>query len=237
MTCEDCQKLLGAYALNAVTLEERGAAAEHLAQCPNCERQLQELQSAANLLPLAVPTVEPPPALKGRILSTIATHKQETAPLPLPRPIVPTHRRSRATTALALVAALLLLLLGGMTAWNITLQQQLASFSRPVAIIEGTATEPGISGQLTYFPEQHLTVMIIHNLPTLTGRQVYQGWLLQGKQPISIGLLNVHNHTATLDFTGEIKGYNAAAVSREPGPQASSDKPRGPIVALGPLKT
>jgi anti-sigma-K factor RskA len=237
MTCEDCQELSSAYALNAITLEERRAIAEHLAQCPNCERQLQELQSVADLLPLAVPTVEPPPALKGRILSAMAAPKQETVPLPIPHQVSPKRRRNWTTPALALVAAVLLVLLGGMTAWNIALQQQLASVSRPIAIIEGTTTAPGVNGELTYFPSQHLTVMVIHNLPPLKGSQVYQGWFIQGKQPVSIGLLNMHGNTATLDFTGEVNPYNAAAVSREPGPQASPDKPQGPIVALGPLKT
>jgi anti-sigma-K factor RskA len=237
MICEDCQELAGAYALDAITIEERRAVEEHIAQCPDCKHEMQELRSAANALPLVVPMVEPSPALKERILSTVAAHKQETIPLPIPRPASRTRRRKWVTPLLGVAAAVLLVLLSAMIVWNITLQQQLASLSRPVAIIEGTSTAPGVSGQLTYFPNQHLTVMIVHNLPALTGSQVYQGWFIQGKQPISIGLLNVQEGTATLDFAGEISHYNAAAVSREPGPQASLDQPQGPIIALAPLKT
>lgn len=67
------------------------------------------------------------------------------------------------------------------------------------------------------------------------GTQVYQGWLLKGKQPISIGLLNIENGVATLDYMGNLTGFNAAAVSLEPGPQASPRAPVGPVLALGTL--
>jgi anti-sigma-K factor RskA len=73
----------------------------------------------------------------------------------------------------------------------------------------------------------------MHNLPRLQGTQVYQGWLLRGKQPTSIGLLNVQDGTASVTFQGNAQGYDATAVSVEPGPTATQGAPKGQIVAVG----
>src|SRR5947207_4019241 len=97
---------------------------------------------------------------------------------------------------------------------NTALQQQVAQLAAsvrsntPVAYaVKGSQVVPGASGQLTYIPDLDMTVLVMHNLPTTKGAQVYQGWLLQGKQPISISILNLHDGTATLNFQGNIKGF------------------------------
>src|SRR6266705_5274374 len=52
MNCKEFEEISGAYALDAVTSEEREAAQTHLAQCPTCTFLLRELRSAVALLPL-----------------------------------------------------------------------------------------------------------------------------------------------------------------------------------------
>ena len=79
-------------------------------------------------------------------------------------------------------------------------------------------------------------MLVIDGLPQLHGTQVYQGWLIHGKQPTSIGLLSMQNGVASVIYPGTIAGYQVAAVSREPGPTASKNVPAGPVVAAGDLK-
>lgn len=241
MDCQEFEALSGAYVLDAITDDERREADAHLALCPNCPRKLRELQAVANLLPLSLSPVEPPPDLKKRLFAAI--HAE--APLPpktimLPkRPRQPSQRawwRLRETRLLIGVAALLCVLLGGMLSWNISLQQQLALQAHPSSSIAYTLRgNGGENGELMYFPQMHLIVLVMHELPTLQGTQVYQGWLLENQHPTSIGLLHMQNETSILDFTGDVKGYDTVAVSVEPGPEASPVRPIGKIIASGSL--
>jgi anti-sigma-K factor RskA len=253
MTCEEFEELSGAYALDAVTPDEREAARAHLAGCAACTRRLQELRAVVDLLPYTVRQVNPPASLKGRLFEAIRMENTPTQPQPVPirqrqRPI-----RRWNTQLLAIAAVLMLLLSGGMTAWNVSLHQQnsvlqqqnssleqeVASLQHQVALayqLHGIATAQAASGQLIYVPKQNITLLVIEGLPKLHGTQVYQGWLIHGKQPTSIGLLSMENGVASVIYAGTIAGYQVAAVSREPGPVASKNAPAGQVVAAGQLK-
>lgn len=241
MNCQDFEELFGAYALGALSPEERQAADAHLAECPQCTHTLKQLQAIVDLFPLSVPAMDPPPRLKAQIIARIqsdeATRQQE-----IQGSIKPLRRPARwSTTLLAATTLLLLLLVGGLITWNLSLHQEITQLSTRVAppvtyTIHGTGTTTTATGQILYYPQQDITVLILHGLPRLTGTQVYQGWLLQGNIPLSVGLLNVHNGVATLDFQGNIHGYDQAAISLERGPTASNDAPQGPVVAIGSFK-
>ena len=238
MDCQEFEALSGAYVLDAITDDERREADAHLVQCPNCQRTLRELQAVVNLLPLSLQPVEPPPDLKARLFAAIhaeAPPKTIMLPQRAPQRTWWQHRETRVVVA---VAALLCVLLGGILTWNISLQQQLASQSTPPSIaysLRGHTGSASANGDLIYFPQLHLITLVMHGLPPLEGKQVYQGWLLKNNHPTSIGLLQMQDETATLNFNGDVKGYDAVAVSIEPGPQASREVPKGEIVAAGPL--
>lgn len=258
MTCEEFEEIAGAYALDAVTPEERTAAQTHLAQCPTCTFLLKELRSAVALLPLAAPPVDPPASLEARIMSAIRQDSADIAAQSTQRvqTVRPARRPRLVTQLLAAAALLLLVLFGGMSAWNISLQHQLTStqqqlastqqqlaklMSREASVtiysLKGNQSVQGATGELFYFPQRHITVLVMRGLPQLQGAHVYQGWLLRGGQPISIGLLTVQNGVASVTFPGDITGYDTAAVSMEPGPKASKAAPAGPVIAVGKLKS
>ena len=143
----------------------------------------------------------------------------------------------------------MLLLFGGITVWNVSLQQQNSSLQQQITSLEKEVASlqhqvalayglhgSGAAGKLIYLPKQNITLLVIDGLPQLHGTQVYQGWLIQGKQPTSIGLLSMQNGVASVIYPGTIAGYQVAAVSREPGPVASKNVPAGPVVAAGDLK-
>ncbi len=243
MTCVEFEELSGAYALDAVTPVEREAARAHLAGCAKCTRRLQELRAVVELLPYSVTQVHPPESLKGRVLESIRNESRTTPTHPIPMSSRARWRWS--TQLLAIAAVLMLLLFGGMTAWNVSLHQQNTSIEYQVTslqhrvvltyAIRGIASGQGASGKATYLPEQNITLLVIQGLPQLQGTQVYQGWLIHGNQPRSIGLLRMENGVASVTYSGNIAGYEVAAVSREPGPLASKNAPAGPIMAEGEL--
>ncbi len=249
MTCMEFEELVGAYVLDAITSEERDEAEAHLALCQKCTRLVEDLRSVVDLLPLSIPQIEPSAELKERIFSAIQG-KTDSVPQSMQRVPV-TRRQARqqrsgwkrwGTQLLTIAAALLLFLVVGMGAWNISLQQQLASSQQRIVTlspifytIRGTSPTSNVAGQLIYYPQQDITVLVMHGLPQLNNTHVYQGWLLQGKQPRSIGVLNVKNGVATVDFSGNVHGFDAAAVSLEPGPRESSPGPKGAVLAVGAL--
>lgn len=254
MTCEEFEELSGAYVLDAVTPEERQKAREHLAGCTKCVRRLEELRAVVDLLPLSVTQVNPPASAKERLLAAI---REEQSVIPIER-----GRRNRTTgssgwtrrlTGIVAAAVLLLALLGGMTAWNVslqhsvtslqqqndTLQQQVNKLGHQVAqfyaLSSKVSSAPNATGKLIYLPQQHLTILIMHGLPKLQENHVYQGWLIENNQPVSIGLLSVQNGIASVDFPGDISNYQTAAVSMEHGLNGSKKAPAGPIMAAGQL--
>jgi anti-sigma-K factor RskA len=237
MDCQEFEALSGAYTLDAITDDERREADAHLAQCPKCQRIVRELQSVVNFLPLSVPPVEPSSHLKKRLFATI--HHEAPRNITPPQPQRSWWRRWD-TRLLVAVAALLCILFVGMLAWNLSLQRQLALQPRPVSspityTLHSATGTANVTGELIYFPQLHLTALIMRGLPPLQGKQVYQGWLLTNKHPKSLGLLHMQDESAILNFSGNVKGYDTVAVSIESGPQASPNSPRGEVVAVGLL--
>ncbi|GCE30187.1 hypothetical protein KDA_56710 [Dictyobacter alpinus] len=249
MTCQDFEELSGAYILDALTPEEKQAAEEHLANCPECTLLLQQLQPVVNLLPLTVPEVEPISGHKERFFARLEKETAQSASEPeqLPQRPVAHIRQASAkrrlpwrTALLAVAAIILVAALAGMATWNYSLQQQVAKLSTPAVqsatyAIQGTTNQATTTGELTCYNKPQICTLTMRGLPTPTGNQVYQGWLLHGKQPTSVGLLQIKNGIATVDFQGSPQDYDATAVTLEPGPAASKNGPAGPVVALGKL--
>src|SRR5260370_9249121 len=213
MTCEEFEELSGAFALDAVTPVERQAAEAHLATCARCTHLFKELRKVVTLLPLSVPQVNPSPALKERILAAI---RQESRRI-RGQPARLSKKQRWTQRILVAVAVLMLCLFSGMTAWNISLNQQVTALQEQVTslsaynatgyIVRGTSQDKDATGQLMYLPKQNITVLTVRGLPQLQGAHVYQGWLAHLKgtsftDMSSIGLLNVRNGSATLSFSG-----------------------------------
>jgi len=93
----------GAYVLGAMTATERDDFERHLAMCPTCREDVDELRPAAEALPMASPPVLPPPALKDRIMAEVereAALLAEAGPA-ADRPAVERPRRRFRLPALA----------------------------------------------------------------------------------------------------------------------------------------
>jgi anti-sigma-K factor RskA len=79
MTHDDLRELTGAYALGALSDGDRRAFEAHLASCAECAREVRELGYVASGLAVAVAQVNPPAALRQRVLDA-ALHAAPPAP-------------------------------------------------------------------------------------------------------------------------------------------------------------
>jgi anti-sigma-K factor RskA len=61
----------GAYVLGAMAPDERDAFELHLETCAICREEVDELRPAAEALPMASPPMQPPAALKDRIMAEV----------------------------------------------------------------------------------------------------------------------------------------------------------------------
>jgi anti-sigma-K factor RskA len=165
LTCDDVREMSGAYVLGALEPAEEAAVRAHLAGCEDAHEEIAAVGGVVPALAETVPLVEPPAALKSRILAAAAadlaertrasTGSPSTAPADLTRPAEPTPfptaderaaRRSRSSTGtwlLRIAAVVALVALGG---WNLLLQNQLnaaEAYEQSVAAVLDAAAEPG----------------------------------------------------------------------------------------------
>lgn len=162
LTHDEVVDLTAAFVLGALDEDEMAAVRAHVASCADPHPELDELGGMVAVLLAGLRPVEPPPALKDRIMAAAAADLEarrreaaqpegaappaaiEDAPVPA-RPTGPVllSRQPRLSWALGLAAVLAIALLGG---WNLSLQAQLSetqAYGRQVAAVLDAAAQPG----------------------------------------------------------------------------------------------
>ena len=111
----------GLYALGALAAEERNAFEAHLATCAECAAEVRALGGVVTALPYAVPQVDPPTSLRGRVLAAVG------APAAASRPTaaeMPARARTGFVSAGWLSAAALLIASLALGAYAVNLRQR-----------------------------------------------------------------------------------------------------------------
>jgi len=111
MTHDELRELTGGYALGVLSDQERRALEAHLPTCVECAREVGEFASVAGGLALAVPQVDPPAALRARVLKAVLSAESprvDPIPFPPPAPV----RTSALPAWLAAAAAIAAVALG-----------------------------------------------------------------------------------------------------------------------------
>jgi anti-sigma-K factor RskA len=177
------EALLGAYTLGALTEAEALQVEAHLAACEQCTARAAEFQQIAKGLLHLAPEVDPPAALRARLMATLDEDAQPA------RRSNAAGRRLGWAGALAAVALLAL----NLAQWvrNASLQAQLESLaaqeragqtaqalrSYPSSQVVELEAE-GIRGTLVYDPGFPLAVLYIWGLEDPGPQQAYQAWLI-----------------------------------------------------------
>jgi hypothetical protein len=79
--CAELSAVLPELALGIADGEERARALEHLAGCPDCRRELEELSRVADELIALAPEREPPAGFEARVLERLDVGKTPTRPV------------------------------------------------------------------------------------------------------------------------------------------------------------
>lgn len=247
MACTDYNDMLGAHALDALASPEKEALAAHLAACPDCRRELEQLREIAGMLAYGAPDAPLPPGLKGRLMARLGPAA--------PAPVAP--RRSGLWKAAAALATLGLL---AALAWGLTLQtrlheaegrlarleQQLAARADQLEVLkardvqmtalEGQAPEAGAVARFIWSPERNSWLVAINGLSPAESGKTYQLWAVTPEAKHSLGTFQT-GPDGGLIYEGDgavPAGAIAAAVSLEP--TGGVPQPTGPIVMVGALE-
>jgi hypothetical protein len=247
-------ELLGAYALDAVDVDEAAAVEAHLADCPRCRDDLANYRQTAAVL--AGPGGEAPPGLWDGIAARITPPADQTSPGSPPglRPMggsapaqagLASSRVVRVVAAVvAVAAAVAITVLGvevahlnhrvnqvaaGTTAQNVSEAARHALLDPQSRRIVLTGPGPGTPVLAEVVIDGSGTAFLFNRgLPALPLARTYQLWLTGGTRPVSVGLLGAQPGTVALAI-GPVPLHNAFAISVEPA--RGSVAPSLPVVA------
>ena len=245
----DVHTLSGAYALDALSPEERDTFRTHLAACPACREEVEELRDAAARMGAAQWSV-PSPALRSRVLEAAARTPQQPPARPLATTtagaddregtssVVPLTRR-RWPAMLASAAAVVALALGGVAVVQSLDDGAGDLTAAPARVFEAedvrrATVETSNGGALTVGISESRNEMAVdaRELPPLDRQHVYQLWTVHDDSTVGVAIL-------TKDTTGAAMGLPAedtrVAVTVEPA--GGSEQPTSePIVELDPTQ-
>jgi anti-sigma factor RsiW len=201
---------VGAFVLGALEPAEHAAFEQHLAGCPECRDEVEQLRLAVDALPRSVEPFAAPPSLKRALMAAVREDVQ-----PARRP----WRERFAFLAgfrpqLAMAAALLLVL-------GVALGTQLGGGDsgghRVIAAVPDRSRVPNASATVTLPADKDGPAQLrVTGLPAPKPGQVYEIWLKRGDQLKPGPLFNVD---ATGNGAGaipdDLEGVSAVLVTRE----------------------
>ncbi|MCW8096512.1 anti-sigma factor [Streptomyces tauricus] len=245
MSTVDLHTLTGAYALHALSDEERGAFERHAADCEACAREALELSETAARLGLAV-SVSSPSALKSRVMRRITAVRQDSPRVvPLTRPPgggIRARRLSRWALAacVAGVAAF-----GGTTVWQYERAQDASEQARQserrtdaiAAVLAasdartaGAELAGGARGTVVVSKSRDEAVFIASGMAAPPSGKVYQLWFDDGGTMRSAGLMDSHRTAEAVLLEGAVDGASGMGITVEPA--GGSAEPTSDPVAL-----
>ncbi|HYR62561.1 MAG TPA: anti-sigma factor [Actinomycetota bacterium] len=240
MTHDELRELVPLYALDALGGGEELEVQTHLETCSPCRTLLEtNVQAAAGLALIAEP-VQPPEALRRRLMEAVAT-------IPQGAPVIPavSRRQRRPVTwrrLSAIVAVAALLILGAFSyrqsqrlhQRDKTLQAQAQFFqalANPLATavpLSGTGNAAAASGELYVAPDGHTAGLVARGLPD-PGKSIYQLWLIVDNTQVPVQAFRPDGSgLALVQIRSNLAGMQGMAVTLEA--KGGKSKPEGPFV-------
>jgi hypothetical protein len=258
MTCDEFLDRAAAVALDgSPEPDESRLVEEHAAQCPDCGLRLQEFREVAAVLGSAVPQVEPPEMLRGRVLEAARLVEQV---LPPGTRRGWQRRRARITPAWLVAAASLVFSLGAI-AWVAALQGQIVSLQNDAQVARERAArydhvaevlasdklairplQPVVQslpsrGMVYMDPASGTGMVMCHDMPPIEQGHAYQVWFVRGNERVSGGLIwpdHYGNGYTLIQVPTDLQEFDSVGVTDEPG--TGSQWPTTPRVIGTPLK-
>ena len=223
---ERFEDLKEAYALGALSEEERQEVEDYLMTHPELRAEVDDLRSVANLLALVPQEYEPSPKLRRNLMNRISSSPDAT-PAADPSPHQSGLWRLFGPGGLA-AAAVLAFVAIGMFAWNASLQEENQTLQGELQgqqtsyALEGTGAAQGVQGEVVRLGDER-AVLVAENLPSPSEGETYETWILREDVPEPAGLFEPDDAgVAAAPIEGSIEGADAVAVTVEPSGGSSS---------------
>jgi anti-sigma-K factor RskA len=231
MDRDSFEDLKEAYALNALSDDERRSVEAYLETHPEAQSEIEELQSIASLLALAPEDRQPPPELRQRLLSAV-----EAEAGPVRATLRGEERESTMgervrdlfavrNVAWGLAAALLV----GLVSWNALLRTELnelrdaGSGEMQTMQFSGAAIPEDASAEVLAFSRSD-AVLVAEDLPKLEQGETLQIWVIdKDDHPHPAGVFEPRDGMITVPVDGSLEDAEAIAVTVEP--EGGSEQP------------
>jgi len=245
----DPHTLAGAYALDALSEDDRITFEQHMLACESCRQEASSLREAAGHL--ADATAERPPAqLRGQVLAEAARTRQQPPPVTewqgRPRSWLRITRPTAPRLAVA-VAGVCMLIALGLGALTISDQQRLrveetrsheiaAVLNAPDADIMTVRARTHGSATVVMSHAARALVLTTVRLPPLPTTECYQVWLMGTHRVRSAGLLpSAHQGmTAPMIVAGLEAGDRMGLTVEPAGGAKTPDAPAVIMLGLPP---
>ena len=241
----DCDEFLdraAVVALDAGDAEDVRLVEKHAAACPDCQVRLDEFREAAAGLGSIVTQVEPPEAVRSRLLEAI---RREPRPLAVVRRLWPrlVGPRRRISAAWVVAAASFVVALASL-GWVAMLQGQITDLQRSVVLAgdraarfdhvvqvlasDRLAVRPLVpmaqdmpsTGYVFMDPASGEGMLMCHDLPPLDQSHAYQVWFVRGSELVSGGMLwpdHSGNGYTLIRVPQDLQSFDSVNLTVEPG--------------------
>ena len=204
------QEDVGAYLLGALEPAEQASFEGHLAGCPECRAEVEQLRVAAECLPRSVEPFAPPPSLKRSLMEVVREDARPARQPLLAR--LGLDRLFRPQFALAAAAAVLLIAIVAGT--------QLSGGNdgnRVVTAVIDRSRVPDATATVTLPKDQKGPAQLrVTGMPAPKPGQVYEIWLKRGDQVQPGPLFNTdRSGNGAGAVPDDLQGVDAVLVTRE----------------------
>ncbi|CAM3127944.1 anti-sigma factor domain-containing protein [Stackebrandtia soli] len=226
--------LIGAYALNAVTDEERRLVERHVRDCESCAVELREFAATAARL-ADYTMVRPPARLRADVMAAVRRVRQRPPRSPSPdilRPrLIRRWRTAIVTTAVAVVVAIASMLVT-LVVVEPTPPSATDAMTAVLTAEDARFTAQDVDGggrvSMVMSRDRDQAVVILTALPAIADTHAYQLWLVDDRGQVSAGVIaaGVNSTAHVVDGLGD-----AVLLGVTVEPAGGSRTPTLPMVA------
>ncbi len=194
MVHEDYKEMIPARALSALDAAEERALNEHLENCDECRKDLDEWQGTAATLAVVADPIEPSPKVRERILNEVRKENSASEVIPFRSTSRNIWRSFGSLGAMAAVVLFTALIVGLVVLWreNSAVKDDLALANEfiqlaktpgaKVSELQGVDLGSGATATLAYDKTGH-AMLRADRLPSVPQGKAYQLWFIVGKNP------------------------------------------------------
>ncbi len=211
MDYERFEELKDAYALGALPDDEQRDMEEYLSDNPGLRAEVEELTSISKLLAFSPTEYDPPPTLRGNIMSVVESEADRREQATDSQSTVQRLRTSLGLQKFALGAAAAALV--ALLSWNILLQTRDDDLRTYQLQNSDASTE--VEAEVVEINEGQF-VLAAENMSQIPEDKTLQIWVIENGKPKPAGTFRPEDGVAAAPIMAPVQGADVVAVTVEP---------------------